>query len=85
MSRHSAATPAHLRHQTQLSRTGEMNMHNRKPFRTARQRELARKDARVVDGRFVSDVPVSMHGKGGRHDAGEPTRQPRAGQHNSSN
>ncbi len=62
--KHTAAMPAHLRHQTQFSRTGEVNMHNRKPFRTARQRELARSDARVIDGRFVSDAPVSMHGKG---------------------
>lgn len=64
MTRHSASLPAHLRHQTQFSRTGDLNMHNRKPFRTPKQRELARANARVEAGRFVSDAPVSMHGKG---------------------
>lgn len=61
--KHDSGIPAHLRYQTQFSRTGELNMHNRKPYRTARQRELARKDARVENGRFVSDAPVSMHSK----------------------
>lgn len=61
--KHASNQPAHLRYQTQFSRTGDLNMHNRKPFRTPKQKELARANARVEAGRFVTEAPVSMHGK----------------------
>ncbi len=38
------------------------DMRNRKPFRTVAQRVVARASTRVVDGRFVSSAPVSLHG-----------------------
>lgn len=37
--------PAHLRYQTQLSTTGEINMSNRKPYRTKALKAEARKKA----------------------------------------
>lgn len=46
---------------TQFTKTGELNMKNRKPYRTKEQKKLARKFAVVEDGRYVSDVPVSYH------------------------
>jgi hypothetical protein len=38
-------------------------MLNRKPFRTAAQKAEARRTARLVDGRYVSNAPVSYHSK----------------------
>jgi hypothetical protein len=38
------------------------NTTNRKPYRTAEQKKLARATATQVDGRWVSDAPVSYHG-----------------------
>lgn len=46
-------------HQTQYTRTGTRDMANRKPYRTAAQKEEARRTARLVDGRYVSGSPVS--------------------------
>ena len=39
----------------------EEDMHNRKPCRTASQRQEARRTATLVDGRYVSSAPVSFH------------------------
>jgi hypothetical protein len=45
--KHDNDAPAHLRHRTSLDTKGEIDMSNRKPFRTkaekARARELAKK------------------------------------------
>lgn len=46
---------------TAFTRTGKLNMHNRKPYRTAAQRQEARRTATMVDGRHVSNAPVSFH------------------------
>lgn len=37
------------------------DMKNYKPFRTAAQKKLARADAKLVDGRYVSKVSRSYH------------------------
>lgn len=52
---------AHLAHQTGLTRTGKINILNRKPYRTAAQKAEAKRTARKVDGAFVSNAPVSYH------------------------
>lgn len=36
-------------------------MTNRKPYRTAAQKYVARQEARLVDGRYVSNAPVTYH------------------------
>lgn len=46
---------------TAFTRTGKLNMHNRKPYRTASQSQEARRTATLVDGRYVSSAPVSLH------------------------
>jgi len=46
---------------TAYTRTGKLDMQNRKPYRTANQKALARSTARIVDGRHVSGAPVSFH------------------------
>lgn len=46
---------------TSYTRTGKIDMQNRKPFRTAAQKAEARRTARLVDGRYVSSAPVSYH------------------------
>lgn len=47
---------------TQFTRTGKLNMHNRKPYRTASQKAQARATARKCeDGAFRSSAPVSYH------------------------
>lgn len=57
---------------TKMTRTGERDMSNRKPYRTASQKAEARRTARKCeDGTFRSSAPVSMHRpvgskKGGR-------------------
>lgn len=51
----------HLAHATAFTRTGKLNMQNRKPYRTASQCAAARSTARLVDGRHVSSAPVSFH------------------------
>jgi hypothetical protein len=64
MSNHNEKTPAHLAYQTQASRTGQVNMVNRKPYRTKAQKELARSQARKdSDGTYRTTAPVSYHQK----------------------
>lgn len=46
---------------TQFTRTGERDMKNKKPFRTAAQKQVARETAKKIDGRWVSNAPVSYH------------------------
>lgn len=46
---------------TSYTRTGVVNMTNRKPFRTESQKRLARQTAKKVRGTWVSDAPVSYH------------------------
>lgn len=57
-------TPPHLMYQTQYSRTGQLNMINKKPFRTEAQKveakRLARKDS---DGTYRSTGEVSYHSR----------------------
>jgi hypothetical protein len=54
----------HTAYQTQLSRTGQVNMVNRKPFRTKAQKELAKSSAvKCEDGTWRSTAPVSHHQK----------------------
>ena len=51
-----------LAHQTQFTRTGKLNMTNRKPYRTASQKETARRMARKCeDGAYRSPAPLSFH------------------------
>ena len=53
-----------LAHQTDFTRTGKMNMINRKPYRTARQKEIARSTAnKGRDGAYHSNAPVSFHSR----------------------
>lgn len=58
---HTSRAPAHHPYATALTRTGKLNMHNRKPYRTASQRIAASAAARLVDGTFKSSAPVSYH------------------------
>lgn len=52
----------HLAHLTTFSRTGKIDMTNRKPFRTAAQKHDARTSARKCDdGAYRSSAPVSYH------------------------
>lgn len=47
---------------TQYTRTGKLNMQNRKPYRTASQQALAKNTAsKDTDGVFRSVAPVSFH------------------------
>lgn len=55
---------AHLAHQTGLTRTGKLNMLNRKPYRTASQKAEARRTAEKVGGTYYSKAPVSYHRAG---------------------
>lgn len=62
MSRHSGRTSGqHHPFATAYTRTGKLNMQNRKPYRTASQRQEARRTASLVTGRYVSSAPVSFH------------------------
>lgn len=47
--------------QTKMTRTGERDMTNRKPYRTAAQKIEARNRANKVDGRWVTTAPVCHH------------------------
>lgn len=58
MSRHQ---PNHHPHATAFTRTGKINMLNRKPYRTDAQRREARRNAEMIGGRYVSNAPVSYH------------------------
>ena len=46
---------------TEFTRTGKRNAVNRKPYRTVDQKQDARSNAVVVNGRYVSRTPVSYH------------------------
>lgn len=62
MSRHTGRTSGnHHPYATAFTRTGKLNMQNRKPYRTASQRADARATARLYNGRYVSSAPVSFH------------------------
>ncbi|MER9697624.1 hypothetical protein [Mesorhizobium sp. M0146] len=48
---------------TQYTRTGKPNVQNLKPYRTERQKEVARQTAKKCDdGAYRSNAPVSYHG-----------------------
>ncbi len=48
--------------QTALTRTGQINMNNNKPYRTKEQKKLAKHNSRKDgDGAFRSITPVSFH------------------------
>ena len=49
--------------QTQYTRKGSVDMMNKKPYRTAQQKMLARKTAYKLDGRYVSPAPRSYHAR----------------------
>ena len=50
---------------SQYTRTGKIDMTNKKPFRTKEQKALARKMAeKTKDGYFVSKAPRSYHKAG---------------------
>ncbi|HWD14297.1 MAG TPA: hypothetical protein VG519_13185 [Pseudochrobactrum sp.] len=59
MARHSARAKHHP-FATTMTRTGQRNMANRKPYRTAEQQAEARAGAVVKEGRHVSTAPVSF-------------------------
>lgn len=47
---------------TSLTRTGQLDMKNRKPYRTAQQKKLAREMAYKTDkGFYRSNAPKSYH------------------------
>lgn len=48
---------------TSFTRTGKLDLTNRKPFRTARQKADARANAyKAEDGTWRSTAPISRHG-----------------------
>ena len=62
--KHTTEVPVHLAHQTTSSRTGQVDMKNRKPFRTKAQKAIARETAsKGADGAYHSNAPVSYHTK----------------------
>lgn len=62
--KHTTEIPPHLAHQTASSRTGQVDMKNRKPFRTKAQKIVAREMAsKGSDGAYHSNAPVSYHTK----------------------
>ncbi len=56
-------TPSHMAFATKLTREGVLDMSNRKPYRTASQKKMARESAkRGKDGVWrASTAPTSMH------------------------
>lgn len=53
---------AHLAYQTSYTRTGKVDMTNRKPYRNAAQKYEAKRVARKCeDGTWRSTAPVSYH------------------------
>lgn len=56
-----ARSSQHHPYATAFTRTGKLNMQNRKPYRTAAQKALSRSIACIVNGRYVSGAPVSFH------------------------
>lgn len=54
--------PKHLQFTTKFTREGERNMTNRKPYRDARLKAQARKQAiQGKDGVWRSNVPTLIH------------------------
>lgn len=48
--------------QTQFTRTGVVDMANKKPYRTKANKQRAKDTAKMnKDGHFTSNVPVSYH------------------------
>lgn len=45
---------------TSLTRTGKLDLTNRKPYRTASQKQQARDNAHKVNGTYVSNATVSF-------------------------
>lgn len=61
---HETDSAPHLAYRTQMDRTGERNMINRKPYRTAEQKKVARASAsKDHDGAYRTTAPVSVHTK----------------------
>lgn len=58
MARHSTRAKHHP-FATAMTRTGQRNMANRKPYRTAEQQAEAKRNAVLLDGRYVSSAPIS--------------------------
>lgn len=57
-------TEAHLSYQTDYTRTGKINMINRKPYRTKAQKETASRMAhKGEDGAWHSAAPLSFHSR----------------------
>ncbi|MCG7507095.1 hypothetical protein [Mesorhizobium retamae] len=55
---------------TQFTRTGKLNMTNRKPYRSASQTQAARATAsKGDDGAYHSSAPVSYHSAGRKREA----------------
>ena len=55
-------TEPHKAYQTSFTKTGTLNMKNRKPYRTASQKELAKQKSRKCeDGAYRSTAPVTYH------------------------
>lgn len=51
-------------HQTAYTRTGKVNMINRKPYRTKSQKETASRMASIgKDGAWHSAAPLSFHSR----------------------
>jgi hypothetical protein len=57
-------TPTQIACQTDFTRTGKLNMKNRKPYRTAAQKKLAKdKSYKADNGSWRSNAPVSYSSK----------------------
>ena len=64
MARQNANKGGHEACQTSFTRTGQVDMVNHKPYRTASQKAEARRTAyKDKDGAFRSSAPVSYHTK----------------------
>lgn len=64
MTPHAELTKIQYACQTSLTCNGKLNMHNRKPYRTAAQQKVAKKAAKQgKDGVWRAPVPLSYHPK----------------------
>ena len=64
MTRHNTQKSGFEAHQTSFTRTGQIDMVNHKPYRTASQKAEARRTAyKDKDGAYRSGAPVSCHTK----------------------
>jgi len=59
------AQEPHLRYQTQYTRTGQLDMKNKKPYRTTANKAKAQQVAELIDGTYkvtdLSKAPLSYH------------------------